>query len=118
MTKQIRYDNWCLALGIAGIALCISTLTIDGISLGVPLGIFGIATAIIAKKAETWTKKSKIGLTLSIIALALGIILFYMTCITMETMADPEKSKEVMNYMQQMIQQMPKEMQEMFNGYI
>ena len=118
MTKQIRYDNWCLLVGIVGLILCLTTLSIDGISFGIPFGIFGIAFAIISKKTDTWSKKSKIGLILSIIALVVGFVFFYITCITMETMSDPVKSKEVMEYMKELIPQMPEELQEMFNGYI
>ena len=89
----------------------------DGVKTAV-FGIFGIAFAIISKKTDTWSKKSKIGLILSIIALVVGFVFFYITCITMETMSDPVKSKEVMEYMKELIPQMPEELQEMFNGYI
>ena len=118
MTKQIRYDNWCLLVGIVGLALCLTTITVGGISFGVPFGIFGIAFAIISKKTETWSKKSKIGLTLSIISLVIGFVFFYITCISMEIMRDPVKSKEVMEYMKELVPQLPEEIQGMFNGYI
>ena len=119
MTKEVRYDRICLILGIAGIVLGMSTLTVDGISLGIPCGIFGITCAILSNRANgEKTKQARIGMTLSIIALAFGMIFYGMTYITMKTMSDPVKSKEVINYIEQILPQMPEEYRELFNGYI
>lgn len=80
-----------------------------------PLGIFGIAFAILCKdEYGKMTKKGRTALILAIIALVFGFLLYYLTLITTTTMADPVKSKQVLEMLKTIKDQMPAEMQDMF----
>jgi len=104
--------------GIAGLVCNILMVSYSGISLGIPLGIFGIAFAILSKdELRQMPKKAKTALGLSIISLAIGVLLFAITIMTAKVMADPEMSREVIDTLKAFKDQMPQGMRDMFEQY-
>ncbi|MDO4939125.1 MAG: hypothetical protein Q4E54_04105 [Lachnospiraceae bacterium] len=115
--KDITKSCQSIALfcAIAGLIVNILMLSCSGVPLSVPLGIFGIAFAILCKdEYGKMTKKGRTALILAIIALVFGFLLYYLTLITTTTMADPVKSKQVLEMLKTIKDQMPAEMQDMF----
>lgn len=102
---------------IAGLIVNLLMISISGIPISVPFGIFGIAFAILCKdETGKMTSKGKTALGLSIVALIFGFIIFYLMVLTTGIMADPVKSKEVFAALNALKDQMPAEMQEMFKN--
>lgn len=102
-------------LAIAGLIVNLLMISISGVPVSIPLGIFGIALATLCKdEYGKMTSKAKTALILSIIALAFGFLIYYLTVLTTSTMADPVKSKMVFEALKSIKDQMPAEMQDMF----
>jgi len=105
-----------LFFAIAGLVCNLLLLSISGVPVSIPLGIFGIAFSTLSKDPETrkLTSKGKTALILSIIAIVFGIIIFVITLVTTNAMSDPEISRAVIEAIQPLKEQMPDEMIQMF----
>ena len=102
---------------IAGLIVNLLMISVQGVPVSIALGIFGIAFATLTKKdGEPMPDKAKTALILSVIALVFGGIIFYLTLITTSTMADPVASKKVIESINTIKDQLPPEMQQMFEN--
>ena len=110
-----KFQTIALFCAITALIVNLLMLTIEGIPLSVPLGIFGIAFSTLCKdKSEHMTPRGRTAMILSIIALVFGFLLFWLTVITTSTMADPVKSRMVMDAIRAVKDQLPAEIQEIF----
>lgn len=120
MEKTENYDSWqklAMFSGVAALIVNLLMISIEGIPLSIPIGIFGIAFATLSKKeGEKLPSKAKTALILSIIALIFGALIFALTLFTTSIMADPVHSREVIKSIQAIKDQFPPEMQQMFEN--
>ncbi|MBQ0146003.1 MAG: hypothetical protein KBS51_02655 [Lachnospiraceae bacterium] len=113
--NSAKWQTFAMFCAIAGLVVNLLMLSISGIPLSVPLGIFGIAFAVLSKDPGGHiTSKGRTALILSVIALIFGFLIYWLTLITTATMADPVKSKKVFEMLNSLKDQMPAEMQDMF----
>ena len=109
------FQGIALFCAIAGLILNLLMISLSGVPLSIPLGIFGIAFAVLCKNEYgQMTSKGRTALILSIIALIFGFLIYYLTYLTTSTMADPVKSKQVFEALRTIRDQLPAEMQDMF----
>ena len=112
-----KFQSIAMFCGIAGLVLNLLMFSISGIPLSVPLGIFGIALATLCKdEYGQMTSKGRTAMILSIVALIFGFLIYGMTILTTSVMADPVQSRKVFEAMNELKDQMPPEMQEMFRN--
>jgi len=105
-----------LFFAITGLVCNILMISISGVPVSVPLGIFGIAFSTLCKDEETrkLTSKGKTALILSIVALVFGLLIYAITLATTNAMADPEMSRAIIDAFKSIKDQIPEEMQQMF----
>ena len=102
---------------IAGLIVNLLMISVSGVPVSIALGIFGIAFATLSKTdGEPMPGKAKTALILSIIALVFGGLLFYVTLLMTSTMADPVASRKVIESIKTIKDQLPPEMQQMFEN--
>lgn len=114
-TNSTSFQGIAMFCAIAGLVVNLLMISVSGVPISVPLGIFGIALATLCKdEYGKMTSKGRTALILSIVSLAFGFLIYYMTVLTTSTMADPVKSKMVFEALKSIKDQMPAEMQDMF----
>lgn len=110
-----KFARWSLSFSVIGLITNLFMISLSGVPISIPLGIFAIAFALISKNQNGKLEgKAKTGLILAIVALAFGLLIFYITIATTSAMADPETSKQIMKMVDSLKDQMPEEMQQMF----
>lgn len=109
-------SKWALIFAIIGLVCNILMISISGVPVSVPLGIFGIAFSILCKDPETrkLSKKGTTALILSIVALVFGLLIYAITLVTTNAMADPVMSRAIIDTFKSLKDQMPEDMQQMF----
>ena len=120
MTKTNNNESWqklAMFCAVAGLIVNLLMISVQGVPISIALGIFGIAFATLSRKdGEPMPGKAKTALILSIIALVFGGLIFYLTLLTTSTMADPVASRKVIESIKTIKDQLPPEMQQMFEN--
>ena len=118
MEKVENREKWqklAMFCAVAGLIVNLLMVSIKGVPLSIPLGIFAIAFATLSREGtEKLPSKSKTAIILAIIALIFGALLFYITMVTTRAMADPVMSRKILETIDSIKDQLPPEMQEMF----
>ena len=113
----MRYAKFSLIFGIVGLITNIFMITYDGAPLGVAFGILGIGCAMAAKETadnNQFPRGSKVGLIVSIVAIAFGLLIFAIQMLGLSVLSDPQLSKELMSQMEEMIDVLPETMRPQF----
>lgn len=111
------YGKLSKITGIAAIICAVFMINISGVPVSVLLGIFGFTFGIVAKDGQQVSKDRKGGMILSIIAIVMGVIEYMIMYSAIRIMTDPKLSKELQEYMREIVPNLPESLRELFNGY-
>ena len=116
---QLNIKTETLALGFACLGLLSNfmMMTWEGVPVSIPFGIMAIAIALTSREEKKLPKKASIAIAVAIVALLLGFLIYAILFFTWQMMSDPEASHEILVYVEEMMQNMPEDMQEKMRAF-